>query len=90
MADTEPTHDRLAKLLDLTIASVSRIRTGKRHPSMNAMLRIQSLFSWSVGEQVAARSAHRYAREFNAQAELWARSNPLSPTPTPEPATNGS
>jgi transcriptional regulator with XRE-family HTH domain len=87
MADTDPTHDRLARLLDLTIASVSRIRTGQRRPSIDAMVRIEALFDWRVSDQVVARGADLYATRFNEKAAEWAAKHPVE---SPEPATNGS
>lgn len=92
MADTDPTHDRLAKLLDLTIASVSRIRTGTRHPSLEVMTKIADLFGWPLHLQAEARSAENYAAEFNRHARAWADRNPIAipEQGDREPAAHGS
>lgn len=74
------THERLARLLDLTIASVSRIRTGKRHPSTALMGRIAQLFDWPIEQQIIAQSNHVYAREFNQKCLEWGRRNPIEAT----------
>lgn len=77
MADeTRVTHDRLAARLDLTIASISRIRAGKRKPSLEVMSAVAKLFGWELHLQAEARTAGRYADEFNQRAEKWGSENP--------------
>ena len=64
-----PTHQHVANLLGLTVASVSRIRTGNRLPSLEVMTKIRDLLDWSIDDQTAARDADRYATEFNDRLE---------------------
>lgn len=54
----------LGAALGVSHASVSRIRSGDRLPSIRVMSRIATLTGWDVGEQVEAREEGTYAEEF--------------------------
>lgn len=59
------TNKDLGVLIGLTHSSVSRIRSGHRLPSPDAMLRIEECLGWPVADQVRARTPEgKYAKEF--------------------------
>lgn len=72
-----PPHSAVAKVLGLTVATVSRIRSGDRLPSLNVMRLISESYDWSLDDQLVSRDEGTYANEFNRQL---AESHP-----TPEP-----
>lgn len=61
-----PTNRDVAERLNLTHSGVSRLRTGDRLASVSTMSRIEQVYGWSISDQVAARSAGKYAEEFEA------------------------
>lgn len=61
----------LAKRLDLTHSSVSRLRAGKRTPGIDAMMRISTVLSWPVNEQARSRQAKTYHVELERRLVLW-------------------
>lgn len=73
---TDPNNVRLAELLDLSTATISRIRNGFRQPGPDTMKRIEQLFKWSVADQFSLAKFnsddHAYSREFNRRFHLWA------------------
>lgn len=54
----------LGGLLGISHASVSRIRSGHRNPSITVMSKIATLTAWDVGDQVEARESGTYPAEF--------------------------
>lgn len=54
----------ISKAIGLSEAMVSRIRSGKRIPSMETMGRIEDAYKWDLAEQIRAMRADRYAVEF--------------------------
>lgn len=71
-----PTHQVVATHLEVTIAQVSRIRTGDRLPSLSLMARIKNLTGWSLDAQTKARDERCYARDFNYRLVRWAKTLP--------------
>lgn len=57
---------KLGVLLDLTHASVSRIRSGDRLPSTDVMATISRLTGWTMDEQYECRTNGTYAEKFDA------------------------
>lgn len=51
--------------LNVSHATVSRIRSGNRLPSIGVMSRISELTGWSIDDQVLARNENRYAEQFD-------------------------
>lgn len=62
-----PTHDQVAKLLHLTVATVSRLRSGDRFPSIWTMKTINDLLDWSLDAQSDARAGRTWTTEFNSR-----------------------
>ena len=54
-APVRVTHRTVADKLGLTVAAVSRLRSGSRLPSFDLMWKIQEAYDWSVEEQTRAR-----------------------------------
>jgi hypothetical protein len=71
-------NSKLGALLDLSHASVSRIRSGNRLPSLKVMAVIAGLTGWSLDDQVAARESGTYASCFEETFEGYTP-NPLVP-----------
>lgn len=71
---------KLGELLDLSHASVSRIRSGDRLPSLKVMSVIAGLTGWSLDDQMAARNAGTYADVFEETFENY-EPNPLTEVP---------
>lgn len=59
-----PTNTEIASLIGLSHSGVSRIRSGQRLPSIDAMRRIEREFNWPLNAQVVAREKGTYADEF--------------------------
>lgn len=57
-------HPVVAERLDVNFSSVSRLRTGVRHPSYRLMTKIEQEFGWDCGQQVHAAVNGTYANEF--------------------------
>lgn len=70
-----PPHSNVAEKLGLTIATVSRIRSGDRLPSLGVMRQISNLYGWTIDQQLEARDLGDYAHEFNRRL---AESAPVS------------
>lgn len=58
------TNVQVGKDIDLDHTTVSRIRSGDRLPSLNAMIRIETRYRWKLHIQARARLAGRYAEAF--------------------------
>lgn len=58
------TNPRVGEAIGMTHSGVSRIRSGDRLPSFDAMTRIEAGLGWSHSDQAAARNAGKYAEEF--------------------------
>lgn len=59
-----PTNSEVGAALGLTHSGVSRIRSGKRLPSIDRMNHIAEFYGWGVEAQMEARAAGTYATEF--------------------------
>jgi hypothetical protein len=82
------TNTELGGLLDLSHVQVHRIRNGTRQPSIEAMVRIESVLAWPVADQVRARTSREYAEGFEAAVARYAaaRNTDVGPeerSPTP-------
>jgi transcriptional regulator with XRE-family HTH domain len=58
-----------ADVLGCSVATVSRICSGERRPSVDLMMEIRRVFSWSIDAQVSAIESGRYADEFTGRME---------------------
>lgn len=68
----QPTHQVVADELGVTVATVSRIRTGDRLPSLELMDKIETLTDWGISDQIDARkTADLYAGQFNRALTRW-------------------
>ena len=54
-APVRVTHRVVADKLGVTVAAVSRLRSGSRLPSFDLMCKIQGAYGWPVEEQARAR-----------------------------------
>lgn len=55
----------LGAKLGVSHATVSRIRSGNRLPSIGVMSRISELTGWSIDDQVVARNENQYSERFD-------------------------
>lgn len=62
-----PTHQSVADRLGLTVATISRIRSGTRLPSLDVMNKIKDWLDWSMDAQTKARNEGTYHVVFNAR-----------------------
>ncbi len=60
-----PTHEFVAERLGLSVATVSRLRTGDRLPSLEVMIDISEMTKWGVDAQAVSRQRGTYAQDFN-------------------------
>lgn len=60
------THTLVAGIAGLSIAAVSRIRSGQRTPSWPTIRKIELGFSWDAAAQAGAIANGTYVREFEA------------------------
>lgn len=58
--NTRTTNRTIADRLGLSVATVSRLRSGDRYPSFAVMERIASETGWSVARQSTARAAGKW------------------------------
>lgn len=63
---TSPTNEALGELLGISHATVSRIKSGHRLPSLEVMDKIRELYGWSLDDQTDARNEGTYAERFQA------------------------
>lgn len=66
-----PTHQVVADELDLTVATVSRLRSGDRSPSLETIKAVKQLTGWGIDEQVDAKSSNAYHTELEKQLTAW-------------------
>lgn len=59
----------LAEALGVSEATVSRIGSGERRPSMDLMLKIRDVLHWSVERQADAIRCETYAADFKTWME---------------------
>ena len=59
-----PTNQEVADKIGLSHSGVSRIRSGQRLPSFDAMRRIEAVYNWPLSAQATAREKGTYAQEF--------------------------
>lgn len=61
----------LATKLEVSAATISRIRSGDRRPSLDLILRIKDVLDWPVDEQATAlaESTSKYGFEFSKRAD---------------------
>lgn len=55
---------QVAALIDMSPTSVSRLRSGERHPSVMTMIEICEVFNWSIANQAYAYAEDNYHLEF--------------------------
>jgi transcriptional regulator with XRE-family HTH domain len=65
VVQTPLTNEELGELLGISHATVSRIKSGHRLPSLGVMDKIRELYGWSIDDQTDARNGDTYAIEFN-------------------------
>lgn len=63
------TNTEIGKAIDLSDAMVSRIRAGKRLPSIETMIRVEAVYRWKLDRQCRAWKDGDYAEKF--EAILW-------------------
>lgn len=66
---TPVTNEALGELLGISHATVSRIKSGHRLPSLEVMDKIRELYGWSLDDQTDARNAGTYHTGFLAVVE---------------------
>lgn len=71
-----PTNEKVGQEIGVSHATVSRYRSGSRHPEIATMSEIADKFKWSIDDQYAAQQSGEYAREFEIRvvSELGRRS----------------
>lgn len=72
--DERMTNGELGTLLDLSHVTISRLRSGTRLPSVEAMVRIEEVLGWKVQDQVEARKDSDYAAKFEDAVTRYASS----------------
>lgn len=68
-----PTLMDVARRLSMSESSVSRLRSGKRHPSLDTMVQVDKAYGWPLVEQVSVFASttggrHEWARRFRQLA----------------------
>lgn len=58
------TNQRVADRLGINHSTVSRIRSGERHPSIDLMKKIETEYGWDLEKQLRAYGSVVYKREF--------------------------
>lgn len=58
-----------ADLLGCSVATVSRLRSGDRLPSVGLMKEIRRVLSWSIEAQISAQDQDRYHHEFTQRMD---------------------
>lgn len=61
------TQDDIAKALDTSVATVSRLRAGKRAPSWKTMIAAREYLDWSIADQAERRAADTWSIEFESR-----------------------
>lgn len=80
---TPPTHGWVAERIGFSIAGVSLLRSGRRHPSIPTMEAIEAAFDWSMADQINARKDYaanfeRVIQEAHQRTLLDQQSNPVA------------
>jgi transcriptional regulator with XRE-family HTH domain len=65
--DAPVTNEALGGLLGISHATVSRIKSGTRLPSLEVMNKIRELYNWTIDDQTDARTNGTYAEQFCAR-----------------------
>lgn len=58
------TQTRLASELGVSLATVSRVRSQDRNPTLDLMSRISRVYGWSIGDQATAWEAGKWLHGF--------------------------
>lgn len=58
------TQTRLASELGVSLATVSRVRSQDRNPTLDLMSRISKVYGWPIGEQATAWEAGKWLHGF--------------------------
>ena len=58
------TNQKVADRLGINHSTVSRIRSGERHPSLNLMRKIEAEYDWDLMAQIRINGTVAYKREF--------------------------
>lgn len=74
-------HKDVAELLGVSVASVSRLRSGNQKPSLDLMFTIRNKLDWSAEDQVDAWYSDRWNVEFENRIREWAASGDTPPAP---------
>ena len=61
------TQDDIAKALDTSVATVSRLRAGKRSPSWKTMLAARDYLTWPIADQAEHRAAGTWSVQFESR-----------------------
>lgn len=65
MSERAPiTNEQVGRDLGVTHSAISRIRSGKRHPSVTLMRRIEKTYGWKGDAQLRVFGSQTYAAEF--------------------------
>lgn len=64
--DTKTTNRAVADRLGLSVATISRLRSGGRNPSFPVMERIEAELGWPVAKQSTARTQGKWHLGFEA------------------------
>lgn len=60
---------QLAELLDVSLATISRICSGERRPSLDLMLKIEEVLEWPIDEQANEVRCEAYCDAFRRKME---------------------
>lgn len=58
--------ETLAQWLGVSVATVSRLRSGKREPSWSVMEAVRDTFDWTLGEQATSRDQGAWRDDFES------------------------
>lgn len=80
---TTYTAEGLAAALGVSLATISRLRSGDRRPSMALMSRIEKELGWSIETQARAWINGNWHLKFETRIrKAWIQSGKVSRTPT--------
>lgn len=79
---------QVAEALGVSVATVSRLCSGDRKPSLDLIVRIEEVFGWSVQDQANELRCDAYYSEFQKKVEQWQL--PVSTSDPAEPARSSS
>lgn len=63
------TNVEMAEALDVSEATISRIASGERRPSLDLMIEIRRVLRWSIEDQAEEIRCETYATEFKRRME---------------------